>query len=222
MNTKNKIAIGIAVGAVVITAGFVFRKQISRGLFGATKFNNKLANSAIKEWEAWGKGSVKEGDAATMERLRRYWREGTGVNWSDSKMTNEAWSAATISYLMKSNGAGSDFNYSTSHSDYIRSAIKNRKENNKNPFKGFKPEEVKIEKGDLLCYGRNGQGGYDNEHRYASHCDMAVDVRKGNANSIGGNVGNSVSLTRVPLTADGKIDKSKTNKPYFVVIKNTK
>jgi hypothetical protein len=40
---------------------------------------------------------------------------------------------------------------------------------------------------------------------------------------VGGNVGNSVSMTKVPLTSDGKIDNSKVSGyKYFVVIKNSK
>jgi len=221
MNRKTKITIGVVAGVALLTTAIIFRKKISRAILGATRFNSKLAKTAIGEWEHWSKGSTKEGASSTMARLRRYWREGAGVDWSDKKMVDEAWSAAYISFLMKESGAGDDFKYSTSHSVYIVDSINNRKKNNKNPFKGFKPEEVKVQKGDLVCYGRQSGVNYDKTGRYKSHCDIVIDVDKGNAKTLGGNISNSVSLTNVPLDSDGKISKSKASK-YFVVIKNSK
>jgi hypothetical protein len=228
MDKKTKIwIISLGIGtAVLISLTVAYRKELKKGLkLGIKKissFKTSLISNANNEWAAWNnEGKIKEGDPRTMDRLRRYWREGGGQNWSDKRMTDEAWSAVFISWLMKISGAGNDFKYNASHSKYIRASITNRKDNNTNPFKGYKPEEVEVEEGDLVCYARQSGVGYDTTNSYASHCDLVTNIN-GDAESIGGNVSNSVTKTIVPLTADKKIDRSRDKKKYFVVIKNMK
>ena len=221
--TKNeKIIIGVASAVVVGGLVFLFRKDL-KALFTSTgKVGRKASKLAVDEWKHWGKGQIKEGNPETMQRLRDYWRQGGGVNWSDQKMTDEAWSAAFISYLMGKAGAGDNFKYSTSHSVYIRDAVSNRKANNSKTFKAYKPEEVKIGVGDLVCYPRQSGVSYNKTGSYKSHCDIITEVGKSEALAIGGNVSNSVTQSQVPLM-NGKIDKSRDRKGYggyFVVIKN--
>lgn len=221
MNKSNKIwLITLGIGTIVlISLGVIYRKTISKRL---SAFKKKLVSDALAEWEAWNKeGRAKEGSSKTMERLRKYWKEGTNTSNSDSYYINTPWSATFISYLFKKAGAGKDFKYNPSHSSYIVSAIKNRKENNKNPFKGYKPNEVKVEEGDLVCFPRQAGINYNSVGNYKGHCDLVVKVEDSKAVSIGGNVSDSVTKTIVPLK-DGKIDMSKQNKGYFVVIKNNK
>jgi len=195
-------------------AYLVYKKR-----YGISRVAKKAISLADKEFDSWNKDDVKrkETESSVYDDLKKYWNEGTGTFWSKSKMINEAWSAAFISYLMRKSGAGDNFKYSNSHSVYIRDAIKNRKENNKNPFKGYKPSEVKISKGDLVCYPRQKGVGYDTKGAYASHCDIVVRLEKNKAITVGGNVSNSVSKTEVDLK-NGIINNSK----YFVVIKNNK
>lgn len=216
---------GIALAIIGVTA-YINRKKVIKGVKisvkAMTDFVNNLTNTALAEYNFWQNGAIKEGDPRTMERLRAYWRDGAGVkNWTDAQMKSEAWSAAFISYIMKKSGAGKDWKYSPSHSTYIVDAIKNRKENNSNPFKGYKPEEVKVEVGDLVGYPRQAGVTYDTTGAFMSHTDVVVKIGNGYADSIGGNISDTVKVTRVPLTPDGKIDKSKASK-YFVVIKNKK
>jgi hypothetical protein len=214
------IIFAVGVSAVLVV-GWIYRRSIKRGL---SYFVSKLKNTALSELEFWKQGNLTENDPSVMERLRMYWNEGAGVkNWGDQQMKDEAWSAAFISYIMKKSGAGEDWKYSPSHSTYITQAIKNRKENVSNPFKGYKPEEVKIEVGDLVGKPREGGVTYDSVGAYKSHTDVVVTIKDGYAESIGGNVANSVVITKVPLTPDGKIDNSKVSGgKYFVVIKNKK
>lgn len=182
-----------------------------------SKIGRKAIDIAKQEFVDWNKdGKRKEQDPSMLDNIKKYWQEGTDTFWSEAKMVNEAWSAAFISYLMKKAGAGNNFKYSVSHSEYIRDAIKNRKENNKNPFKGYRPQEVKIEKGDIVCYPRQSGVGYDTTGNYASHCDLVIDIKDDKAITIGGNVSNSVSKTEVGLDKTKKIK----DKKYFVVIKN--
>ena len=222
-NTDKWLIFGIG-GTTLLVLSWIYRGAIKKGALAVTGFVNNLVNQAQAEWEFWGQGTKKEGDPSTMERLRQYWKEGAGVtNWNDQQMTDEAWSASFISYVMKKSGAGSDWKYSPSHSTYIVDSIKNRKQNNNKPFKGFKPEEVKVEIGDIVGKPRQEGVTYDTTGAYKSHTDIVTAIKDGYAETIGGNVSNSVSMTKVPLTADGKIDNSKVSGyKYFVVIKNMK
>lgn len=217
MNKALKYSL-ITLASLTVVCGVVLVVYTKRK--GISNIANKAIDLAINEYNSWNINSVKakEGDVSMYENIKKYWQEGTDTFWNKTKMINEAWSAAFISYVMKKSGAGSDFKYSNSHSVYIRDAVKNRKENNKNPFKAYQPNEVKVEKGDLMCYARQGGVNYNTTGDYASHCDLVVDVKDNKAIGIGGNVSNSVSKTIVDLDFENKIK----DKKYFVVIKNEK
>jgi len=221
MNDKVKVW-GILGGVSLLTISLIYlfskpKKQSS--------FKKKLVNLANEEFDAWNKnGRIKEGNQDTLPRLRKYWEEGSGIKKDDNYYINEAWSSAFISYLMRKAGAGDDFKYATSHSQYIEQAVKNRKENNSKKFKAYKPNEVKVEVGDLVCYPRQSGVGYDSGAGYKSHCDLIISINGNTAVGVGGNVSDSVSKKNYILK-DGKIDKSKDTKGYggiFVVIKNNK
>ena len=132
-------------------------------------------------------------------------------------MKGEAWSAAFISWLIKESGGKDSFKYSASHSVYIRDAIKNRKDN-KGSWKGYKPSEVKIEKGDLVCYARTSGITYDTTSSYPSHCDIVseVDRKKKQIRAIGGNVSDSVKESTYSIDNKGFLADTKP----FVVLKN--
>ena len=214
MKTSTKILLALSISTLAVGGYVVYTKR--RGISAIAK---RAINFAKKEYELWNKnGKLKEDDPTIFERVKAYWQEGAEVFWDKAKMINEAWSAAFISYIMKKSGAGNDFKYSTSHSVYIKDAVKNRKENNKNPFKAYKPEEVSLAKGDIVCYPRQSGVSYDSTGAYASHCDIVIDVKKDHAVTVGGNVSNSVSETKVSIDKNKKI----TDKKYFVVIKNKK
>lgn len=70
----------------------------------------------------------------------------------------------------------------------------------------------------MICYGREGEGGYDATGSYLSHCDIVVAKRPGEIEAIGGNVGDSV--TKRILATDNKgllIDRQNN---WFTVIRN--
>lgn len=202
--------------------GYAYRLEIKRQFLKLSRFKKRLLKAVKSEYDSWNSnGKLKEQDPEVLDNIRRYWKSGVGLNWSDDKMKREAWSAAFISYLMKESGAGSSFKYSPSHSVYIRDSIQNRKHNKSNPFKGYRPKERKVEVGDIVCYPRQSGVNYDTESAYSSHCDIVTSIADDEAITVGGNVSNSVSKTTVPLKK-GKIDSNRDNKGYFVVIKNEK
>ena len=219
MNEKLKVW-GILGGVSLLTISLIYlfskpKKQKS------SSFKKKLVNLANEEFDAWNNdGKIKEGNKDTIQRLRDYWEEGTGTKSNDDYYINTAWSSAFISYLMKKAGAGDDFKYATAHSQYIAQAVKNRKENNSKKFKAYKPNEVEVKVGDLVCYPRQSGVGYDSGAGYKSHCDLIISINGDVAVGVGGNVSNSVSKKNYALS-NGKIDGTK-NKDIFVVIKNEK
>jgi hypothetical protein len=224
MNDKMKL--WTILGSVsLLTVSFIYIFSRPKKQKQQSGFKKKLVNLANEEHNAWNKnGTVKEGNQDTIQRLRNYWEVGSGIKQDDNYYINQPWSSAFISYLMRKAGAGDDFKYSQSHSQYIAQAVKNRKENNSKKFKAYKPNEVKVQVGDLVCYPRQSGVGYDSKAGYKSHCDLITSVQGNIAVGIGGNVSDSVTKNNYALK-DGKIDKSKDTKSYggiFTVIKNNK
>jgi hypothetical protein len=219
MLDKYKYYIVGGIGLLVLL--FLKNKKASK-----SNFKKKLIDLTNAEFNKWNKNGVKikEGAKDTITDLRNYWKTGAGIIKDDNYYINNAWSASFISYLMKIAGAESDFKYSSSHSVYIRDAIKNRKENNSKKFKAYKPNEVNIQVGDLVCYPRQSGINYDTTTAYKSHCDLIISADQNNAVGVGGNVSNSVSKSNYALK-NGKIDKAKDKQGFggvFTVIKNLK
>ncbi|MFP5405274.1 MAG: DUF2272 domain-containing protein [Gammaproteobacteria bacterium] len=89
-----------------------------------------------------------------------------------------------------------------------------------------------LQPGDLVCGPRNlspdpalltlqrMRALPDLQRLTASHCDLAVKVdrRRRVAAVIGGNVADSVAMTRIPLTADGQAIDT-LSRPVFVVVR---
>jgi hypothetical protein len=84
----------------------------------------KAVRIANQELARWGNGAIKETDPRTRRVLQDYWKIGAGVSYSEDQLGNPAfqsdhpWSAAFISWVMKTAGAGNAFKYSASHSVY--------------------------------------------------------------------------------------------------------
>lgn len=224
ISERDKWLLVTLAGAIFIVITYINRKTIVAGAKAISDYVSNLQNYALQEFKAWGNGTKKENDKSMQDTIAKYWKEGAGINnWSTQRMQDEAWSSAFISYIVKKSGGGKDFKYSPSHSTYINDSIKNRLSNNSNPFKGYKPEEVKLEIGDIVGKPRQNGVSYNSKGAYKSHTDIVVGIKDGVAETVGGNVGNSVSMTKIPLTPDGKIDNSKVSGyKYFVVIKNNK
>lgn len=219
VDKKTVVALGVLATIGVTGLAIMYRKQILQLITGTNLLRIRAVMAAQEEFSKWNKKGEKilEHDIRTVDKLDDYWKS-TGHSYNG--MRTQPWSAAFISYVMKKSGAGKAFPYSTSHSVYIRKAIENKK-NNAGRFKGYKPEDVKVEVGDLVCYPRQAGVSYDTKSGYDSHCDICIDVnkRKNTATFIGGNVSDSVSKSTAPLTDKGKIDLDKTSKDYIVVIK---
>lgn len=115
-----------------------------------------------------------------------------------------AWSAAFISYVMRTAGAGDRFIYSTLHSDYINAAAQGMWAATAEP-----PETYAPQLGDLICTGRerseNIRFSALPTSRFTSHCDIVVEVLPGQLAVVGGNVAGGVTMKHVPTTPEGML-----------------
>ena len=207
-------AIGVGVAGISFLLIKVLNKKPRK-----SSFQKKIIDIANQEWSDWSKGQAKEDDPNMLDRLTKYWES---VGWKRSQWTptGKAWSAAFISYVIKKGGAGDNFVYDASHSDYIRDAVKNRKENNKNPFKAYRLAEKAPQEGDMICYSRMSQTDlYDQTSSYKSHCDIVVKKNSNSIDVIGGNVSHTVGKKTVPLNSDGTVKAGAAGKKWFAVIK---
>ena len=184
---------------------------------------NNIVRIALQEYERWGRGAIKERDPRNLSVLQDYWARGPRVQVSLAELASPGfqsehpWSAAFISWVMRQAGAGDAFRYSAAHAVYVKAAKDNRLANNANPFKAYRINEIRPQVGDLVCKSRAGSGAtYDNvQAGQKTHCDIVVGIEGQQLQTIGGNVDNSVSMTRVPLDANGYISKP----GYFAVIR---
>jgi hypothetical protein len=204
---------------------------------------------AYREWRAFGQRVVispqtespdsKERDPGLWQRVGEYWwlgqdygrREGawtgkhdaSGFEFPRSDDGNFAWSAAFISYVMRTAGAGRRFPYAPSHSDYINAA-------RTTPglvviaasLDSYAPRE-----GDLICMWRaSHQVSFQDlpAGHFPGHCDIVAARHPGTLDVIGGNVDNAVSMKHVPVGPDGRlVGPSGTvidpDYPWFVVLR---
>ncbi len=199
------------------------------GLAAADTPRQRMLDIARKEWEFFGRQTVvfgemvreghREADEGYWQRVGTYWKDGLNLKWT-GKDTDEAWSAAFISWVMKTAGLGDRFLYDEWHAHYINRAIKAREDNDPNyGFYGFRLSERAPLVGDLVCYAR--EDGVDFDHRpetFKSHCDLVVAVRPGEIDVIGGNVQDSVTLKTLKTNPGGLLID--THNRWFAVLHN--
>jgi len=209
----------------------------------------RLVGLALQEWEAFGAGvtdrsgreSVELRPALTQEDPRvfhlvqGYWnavreerpewedhvaaqralrRQGSGEVWR-----SQPWSAAFISYLLRSAGVDrADFAWSAAHRVYLDHAIlASRRWGERALYTPLELEQHAPRPGDLVCGDRSRAP----EPRLASvaaraaelgaprgmHCDLVVASEPGRLVLVGGNLGNAVRMVYLPLDAAGRVPR---------------
>jgi hypothetical protein len=178
------------------------------------------------------------------ERIGEYWWLGQDADRRESAWTGMhdeygrvfgeasadyyAWSAAFISYVMRTAGAGPRFPYSPSHYTYINVA----KEMTLGLTSGWVVIAERLDEyaplpGDLICMSR---GNYRitfaklPRQPFTAHCDIVVARGNAQISVIGGNVDHTVTMKHVPVTTNGLLadpngDVLDTRYPWFVVLK---
>lgn len=203
---------------------------------------------ALREWRAWGMQvndappgpdlplDVRSDRQAGMwQRVGDYWWIGQDAGsqssaWSgkygdggrEYRTAPPAWSAAFISYLMRSAGAGSRFPYSPLHATYINAAANGNAAVSAQP-----PETYPVQPGDLICYGRRGAQRLRFSDlptsSFFGHCDIVVGAIANELTVIGGNVTAGVTMKHVPVSEQGTLSTPDgtvldARYPWFVVL----
>ena len=159
----------------------------------------------------------------SWERIGEYWWLGqnssrresawtgihdeTGQEFDEGRQDYYAWSAAFISYVMRTAGAGARFPYAPSHYVYINVA----KQMQASRASGWAIMAERVDQyapvpGDLICYSRERRPvKYEKlpVRRFAGHCDMVVARGQQQISVIGGNVDHAVTMKHVPVTPQG-------------------
>jgi hypothetical protein len=169
-----------------------------------------------------------EREEGLWQRVGEYWWLGLNAGAAESGWTGKhdghgavfapeddgdyAWSAAFISYVMRIAGAGPRFPYSGDHADYINAARRvSLGQTTQWLVSAERVQDYAPRPGDLVCFGRGSAKGLRYEDLptpklFTSHCDIVVDtMMPGRISVIGGNVEDSVTMTYVPVGADGRL-----------------
>ncbi|MDP2333191.1 MAG: DUF2272 domain-containing protein [Reyranella sp.] len=159
---------------------------------------------------------IKERDAP--ERIADYWLAVDKPGRSG--LDDVAWSAAFISWDIESAGVPRDlFCPDQRHTIYVERMVARAAQPGA-VFIPRRPSERAPQVGDLICASRSDSGTtLDNLNRGAGHCDIVVEVRPGEVDAIGGNVGDSVTRSVFPLDESGFLSPISA-RPVFTVIEN--
>lgn len=188
--------------------------------FHFTSFKKSLVRIALLEYRKWN--ALNELSKNATELLIKYW-QCVGLNFNPSQMQSSSvqssypWSSAFISWLFYKAGAKDKFPYATAHSGYFE--VAKRERNNPNaPLRGFRITEYTPKVGDLIVYSRQSGKGYDSSGFFPSHGELVIEKGEGYIKAIGGNVGNSVKLSK--YTTDNKGFLTQKQQAFFMVIQN--
>ncbi len=216
---------------------------------------------AIREWQEFGApevdysmgtarpifDGVREDDPRVFPNVLAYWnavrngwedyirdqktlyQAGQGGVWTDA-----AWSAAFISYVMRSAGVDhDDFPWSAGHRNYVDALIERHATYGLDAvFHVYDLEQYAPRPGDLICADRSlpaSQRITSVAERVAEfgasrgmHCDIVVDVQPGRVAAIGGNVGHSVTRSWFPTDESGRLLRFPAgygDRTFFAVIR---
>jgi hypothetical protein len=126
------------------------------------------------------------------------------------------WSAAFIAWLARSAGfTREQFPDTVLHWDYIRGFLEAR---NAATFAAVDPATYTPGVGDLVCNGRGRPVTFATLRPGGYHCDLVVAASPGMLEAIGGNVGDVVALSRLPLDEQGRLVPM-PGRPWAVVLR---
>jgi len=161
------------------------------------------------QWERIGEYWWLGQDADRRESAWTGMHDEKGKEIDESRDDYYAWSAAFISYVMRTAGAGARFPYSPSHYVYINIGKEMKLGRTSGwvmvaePVDGYAPVL-----GDLICYSRERYKlTYEKlpRQKFAAHCDIVVAQDNRQISVIGGNVDHAVTMKHVPVTTDGRL-----------------
>ncbi|MDK4741300.1 DUF2272 domain-containing protein [Rhizobium sp. CNPSo 3464] len=221
-------------GKVTSSSGSVAEEQKSAPAPSSGNIIDEVQRLCIEEWNRFGQQEYgfdgelirkghQEGEDNYAERIGEYWQVGTNTTGVDGRDHDWFWSAAFVSWVFRTAGAGKNFRYSTQHSIFIAQAIRDRLNGTSSGFWGFRLDEHHPAVGDIVCWSR--QDGIDFDHQnngdYKGHTDIVIGVGNDRIWVIGGNVGNSVTKRPLRLNSEGYLqDATISGEVLFAVLQN--
>jgi hypothetical protein len=195
--------------------------------FPVPSTRQRMVSLARQEWALSGSPVVIEsaegpptlqfaqGSAATHElqppmlaRVLMYWYRVSRLPAVGHAGELRQWSAAFVSWLAAGAGlAPVDFPPTVLHWDYIERFLAGHRDD---PFMTRDPAHYGPRLGDLVCNVRDGgpawhraPADFSQLRRGAYHCEVVVAASPDAIETIGGNVGDTVALTRLALDSQG-------------------
>lgn len=204
--TRIKTTIGNAQKTGVVKAEIAGQRSL-RAPVSAQR--EALAKQAIIEWLRFEKGQGQEHHAPFFRYIGEMW-QAIGLDL-DGRDRDQFWSAAAISFMVRNASSTvpryRKFKFAAAHAKYMHDSIARRKANDtKAPFWGHRLHEIRPEIGDIVCKWRETPRDYDDaaaSDAFKSHSDIVVSVQPDFVLAIGGNVGQSVNITRYRKTGAG-------------------
>jgi hypothetical protein len=197
-------------------------------------FAGRAAAIALQEWNFFGNQTYdvngyptqighKEGENGWYQRVGTYWKEGATLDGIDGRNHTWYWSAAFVSWDMRSAGAGARFHYSSQDSVYISQAIIDKLNGySAAGLWGVRLTEEKPTVGDIVCWARQPGISYENLSggNYGAHCDIVVNVVPNQIDVIGGDVGDSVTRRGLALENGFVKEVAQGGEYLFALMKN--
>lgn len=191
-----------------------------------TPFAIKLAEIATAQFDKFH--LQHEHDPELFKAIKK-WHKDIGFG-DDFDPITTPWSAVFVSWCVFAAGADSnEFKFSTAHSIFVRQAIKNA-DTGVGVFRAFPIDKIAPQVGDIIQFNRGKKPvDYDFARTHSSYpSHSAIVVKTGLEDeqgpflfTIGGNEGDSVRMTKVRLTASGKV-RQRTLSPYICVVQTLK
>lgn len=195
------------------TYGFVYESHLRHIV---SDEREHLVKNAIDQWKLFDYGKGKEYVKPFSQYVGKMW-QAIGLSL-DGEDTDVPWSAAAISYIVRLSGKEYpkylNFKFSAAHAKYCYDSIERRLKNDySSPFWGYRVTDRKPQIGDIICRSR-AESGVDFEYAsthnaFKSHCDIIIDINSDFALAIGGNVSDSMNMTKYALTDNGYLSNGK-------------
>ncbi len=160
------------------------------------------------------------------QRVGEYWWLGQNADRAEASWTSMhdaggsefpaeadddyAWSAAFISYVMRTAGAGDHFPYAAAHYIYINAAAREASGRDLGwVITARRPGDYPPMLGDIICTGRDRAAHMRFDRLpakpFPAHCDIVVAIAPGALSVVGGNVDHAVTMKHVPISSDGRL-----------------
>lgn len=191
----------------------------------------RMVHLAQQEWQLFGQPSVErdgngepvlafEGAAthevqpAMLSRVLMYWYAVTRQPIVGTQGELRPWSAAFIAWLARGAGYTRDaFPDTVLHWDYIEAALNG----GRSAFAARDPADYAPRVGDLVCNARGDAVTFPTLRRGPYHCDIVVAVSAEGVDAIGGNVGDVVARSPLPVDPRGML-LTLPDRPWAVVL----